>query len=109
MPTMVEFGGLDGNSGSVDVDVDVSRIDANDEAAKKDSETDEQADKDTVESDDRTTMQLRISQRENFIGDVVEVGSGDEVNLDEDENMKACQVCKRQIRQGVRVEKPLKC
>ena len=28
MPTMVEFGGLDGNSGSVDVDVDVFRIDA---------------------------------------------------------------------------------
>ena len=96
-------------SGSVDVDVDVSLIDANDEDAEKDSETDEQADKDTVESDDRTTMQLRISQRENFIGDVVEVGSGDEVNLDEDEDTKACQVCKSQIRQGVRVEKPLKC
>ena len=28
MPTMVEFGGLDGDSGSVDVDVDVFRIDA---------------------------------------------------------------------------------
>ena len=28
MPTMVEFGGLDGNSGSADVDVEVFRIEA---------------------------------------------------------------------------------
>ena len=28
MPTMVEFGGLDGDSGSVDVDVEVFRMEA---------------------------------------------------------------------------------
>ena len=32
--------------------------------------------------------------------DVVEVGSDDEVNLDEDEDMKACQVYKSQIHRG---------
>ena len=32
--------------------------------------------------------------------DVVEVGSDDEVNLDENEDMKACQVYKSQIHRG---------
>ena len=41
-----------------------------DEQAAKDTAEKDTAEKDTVENGDRTTMQLKISQRDNFIGEM---------------------------------------